>query len=1516
MNTGIFFRQSLSALSFFPTHALFISLAFVLISCERKSEENSKVSIQLPLEQITFTKALTRKIEKALATKPEKTKKEGKKAGKKNAKKAGKETEKKSASSDSFVTKTELHSLTAIPEHIVLSITGPDLAPVLCHFEVRSGIDISGPCRPTKSDGSGIEVDLKSGPSRLVQILVAYKTVDGDEAPVIRYGDTNPLIEMKPGNVPVTIQLETIASGVSFGHVAGRFLNADDSGPSGLLTASVKVKSDKPAMTLMRSEIYGGWFQIVATDGMKTEYTVNGINIFGKAMDKSDFQSLLTSQGASPKFLLKAQEDGFEIRGWFGTQAQLAGKTVATSCSPSTSRYESCLDQETYFVGPFAAQANGGFLAQSGNNVTWQYLPGATSGLEGVKVLFNANFAERKNRFRIDRAQYDCQFMNDQSDTVSEFISLPGNFIPVTQNILADGLDPANYQYAVCPVRGGRLMRSAVLEPNQNDDPNSGPEDYLRVEIMGANHVGEGDQEIGRNQCYQAKIKTYRWDGESANPMPAANSMSLVLTPWINATFYSSQAGCEGGSQSLNSPVTFDSGSVESSSFWMKASVIESNKGVSISGHESSPFRYSQDQNRINVVATIPVGQLRIEGSDGTSHTYQGNYLSLTKNFCHPVEFSVYSNSTMTPLLVSADVTITGISGQSGSGITFYDSDSCTQSLSTVTIPSGNSSSSIFFVKATDLGSAKYAAMNVPEDSLLSFTPSSNEFKVGGPKLQLLAPTSVISGYCYKLVAQAKLANGEDFLQASDLSFDFSFGPQTDNNDNIYDTLAQCEGNSVSSTPIIADGLALREFWAKTEQTSGPITISLADPSSGLETASINNVNVAVATSYVATKLRLNHPASLTLGVCTPVRMQLTNESDLELRAVIDYAFGLTPSSTNISLFSDINCTQVIFDQEIFLGAEESFKELYVMANVAGLSNQSLAQVLSSPFTFAPGPNVSTLNPGAGGLAINFGAGQLPNFPLNSIIGSHEFGLARSFSVTPVGTDYLHCEEIDQGYSSSQPCSSDVFINNGSSYTFNWKKEKAFQNKFYRFYAMNGNIVSMLHFNPFVLYGSQFQVVDCGSSNITSSGLVSNDITTAFNSLPAGNKTLCFGSMAQVTCNATIALGEPAAGGARRIIGWSSSPVIFHDNALSSGAACLQVTRNDGSPSPTIIANARFDMDGTSCSGPSSNVAIAVTGSAPTASYMTGSGWIDVLLNNAVVNLTPSASCATKGIELSSNSDALKISIDNTQFNIARDATSAGINLSNTHIGNLELRKVSVNSGGGTYPTYFIFSDNSDPSSMPMSLVATDLTVIGPNMSIVGGTIPENGRMHRLYFKRSVLNLGLTNSSYPIFDLTSIASANSHNFNQGQVTYSYTDDAGLFELGQYASEYVHLALSGNKFVHNEKGNLIKSSITISEAHTINLSLNSILTNTSFDLSALTPSQGMIFIGTSGPTITMNSSLNSTTGLNRICDTNAGTGVGWAAGGLFVDVADGTITAGDMTSGYGSGITPLGANFCP
>ncbi len=151
---------------------------------------------------------------------------------------------------------------TEFPVHIVVNITGSGMPAAYYVWDGNDGA----------AAAPAISLTVPQGPARLIQVL--YVTQDSLRNLNFYYNDATQ--DFTSANVSVAMTVNSIGSATTQGSLVGRFVRLGGlTGPTGTLNTVYQPPNGRPAMTIEKNEIFGGWFQAFALPTTGFSYQMN-----------------------------------------------------------------------------------------------------------------------------------------------------------------------------------------------------------------------------------------------------------------------------------------------------------------------------------------------------------------------------------------------------------------------------------------------------------------------------------------------------------------------------------------------------------------------------------------------------------------------------------------------------------------------------------------------------------------------------------------------------------------------------------------------------------------------------------------------------------------------------------------------------------------------------------------------------------------------------------------------------------------------------------------------------------------------------------------------------------------------------------------------------------------------------------------------------------------------------------------------------------------------------------------
>jgi hypothetical protein len=429
--------------------------------------------------------------------------------------------------------------------HVAINVTGDGMQGILCGFDSKRGTR-SGPC--DFGAMPNVTIEIPSGASRLFQVILA---VDGDSSVSFFYGETKS--DVSSGGPSIPIAVAALSGDGTMGHVFGRFTGSGGN-PTGVLRVRYKPPTGTAPITLIEQEMFSGWFQTFAIGGIPMMYELDGVPLFPNAMTWNDFKNLAVpspppAANIDDDISLYSESSSFGfVAGWFGPGTNSSTQFVTTS-SCSANEFTTCLQlsstSQSHFNGPFRSSGTG-LVNVSGSTLSFSYLPGASSVVDGVKVIKvpSVTNPDSLRDYYIDDGQWDCARL--ATDFPVDQVTIAS---PATSGSL--GTAPtASDVYFVCPFKGERVFRSAAVFPNIYDHYGhggyNGPYLYANLGNGGGGDVAE----LSLGQCYAINLGSYEGHGS------ALMASSTVTANFSSAggQFYTNQSDCEAAGTTASTP--------------------------------------------------------------------------------------------------------------------------------------------------------------------------------------------------------------------------------------------------------------------------------------------------------------------------------------------------------------------------------------------------------------------------------------------------------------------------------------------------------------------------------------------------------------------------------------------------------------------------------------------------------------------------------------------------------------------------------------------------------------------------------------------------------------------------------------------------------------------------------------------------------------------------------------------------------------------------------------------------
>ncbi len=484
---AIFFNSILSLL-----------ILFISVSCTRKNEDVTKIQFSLPSKE-QLLKISEKHSSTTLAPQSKNSKSQ--------------KVKKQCASCD--------------VAHVVFNVSGPGISPnIVCSLDSKRS-QAMGPCAITEDS---VSIEVSTGENRLFQVALVLQDTATNEM-TFYYGD-HPPISLTAGTSPtisIPVDVMGTANGLE-GEVHGRYLTSPNQGPTGIIEMSLQPPDNKPAMTVMKQEIYNGYFKVFALGGVSFLYSANGQTLFGGAKTLEDFISM--DQDSTDKVAVDSHVHNgttkYSVLGFYGPGVATEYACEESNCTGTefVDYFQLTPTNSSRFVTPFKVAANASnLLTLTGTTLTWDYLPNVSSALDGVHVYYIPSITPNLLQpYYLDENQIDC----------ASLLQLPGaidkGFIPISTTSINLGFaPPSDSMTFICPQRAGQVLTSAITYPKSNSsgDPN---QKYLRMELMTAGQYNTDGYKVTKGECYSVQFKLFQGQGTNTTYLdPSGSSLPLNI---------------------------------------------------------------------------------------------------------------------------------------------------------------------------------------------------------------------------------------------------------------------------------------------------------------------------------------------------------------------------------------------------------------------------------------------------------------------------------------------------------------------------------------------------------------------------------------------------------------------------------------------------------------------------------------------------------------------------------------------------------------------------------------------------------------------------------------------------------------------------------------------------------------------------------------------------------------------------------------------------------------------------
>jgi|GEM_PF-5032773 len=793
------------------------------------------------------------------------------------------------------------------------------------------------------------------GKDRLIQVLGIYKNSSSES---FLYGDRMTSIESS--NPPLELPVQSIFSGDNIveADITGRFLTSENAGPTGFLEIKFKPEG-KPAMQLMRSEMVNGWFRAFALSGVKFQYSIGDLILFGGPKSLGELRDPLSPQRLEvswPRYYSvhgDAESTRQESRprnailGYFGPGAQ--NKKVCFSTTPGSlsHSYANTTGSDLISYDPFSTDAakvrvlanpsrpnncagmtpivgyldfnpirdgqessrgiymrgdSGRYLSSSVvdgvHRISWNVLPGVNEVLSGYHVFRILNGSLDSFRL-IGGDALNCQRIFDDRSKLSSQLQYLGasNSTAMTMNIEASHLSS---RFLICPFNSQRVFQTTLVENLQTagmSSENGPPTKISLFHRSGLSGHSRHDQCDGFSvELLDAQHRNTGWNAPIS--FSVQNALTLSQQP-----IYANYNDCS-NNVPMTQPINWSPSN--GAEFVIKLP----STGTSVSYKALASTQVSG----ANLQAIPEVVNLHLAGA--VLLTMEGPH-QILPNVCY--EYLVISK---TIEYQEAPAPAVGYSFNltASTGVSFFSDASCTSPhLNPGMIDSGNSSESIFVKIATgnsgNLG-FNLTATGSNAGSISGTVPKSSYVGSGiavPSKIHLESHNQFPVAYCQPVAVTLTNDNYTTIEPTSNIaiSIEYTGGPQA----TLYSTANCAGGSEIGAQNAVAISGSFNFLANQTRQWIGIKAHSSGSGSLNLFRSAAPvladqgdfNFN-ASGNGGTATKLkmRIEEPSAINLGACIPVFIEPLNSDDTpgmfasyKTFNFVDEGYDNTPTKTS-----------------------------------------------------------------------------------------------------------------------------------------------------------------------------------------------------------------------------------------------------------------------------------------------------------------------------------------------------------------------------------------------------------------------------------------------------------------------------------------------------------------------------------------------------------------------------------------------------------------------------------------
>lgn len=832
-----------------------------------------------------------------------------------------------------------------ILKDVIINISGPKIAaPIILNWSSEQPSDLctaSGSCSFMAPMGS----------ERLIQVLAIYKSAESES---FLYGDKTTGIEAS--NLPLEISVSSIFSGSNIveADIKGRFLTAANAGPTGIVDIKFKPEG-KPSMQLMRTEMINGWFRTFAMSGIKFQYSIGDLVLFGGPKSLEDLRDPSNTQILEVAFPEYYQQDGSigstrrmqkasnHLFGFWGPGA--VGKRTCFNPSSGSLPYfyvsatgDEALAYEPASTNPakvrvlapanrnndcsglveglssltfdplenggekmrgiYVRMASGRYLdgvdIGGAPHLQWLTLPGVSTVVSGYHVF--AVLSDQVRNYRMMGGDnLNCQKIFNDRANIPNLVQYLGVGSAQTNTFTAANLNQFS-QFLICPFDGGRVFSTTLLEHVDDGDGSTNSNPPTKISLVHQSEI-MGHARHGSCQGFSLRLL----DANNQQTSWNSNFNYNVRIGGTDQIAYASFQDCQ-NDWSPSTLLTYDKNTWNE--FVMKmpespTAAISLTPATSASINGNSLSSLSQPISLHAAGAFI----LTVEGPN-----------TILPGMCY--EFVARTRTVDYSLAVAPSGGYSfSIPGQTG--LSLHSTSNCDSALTSPTIPQGSSSLS-FWIKITASVANPFFLAPTPPSGAAGVSPTSVRMGSGSSTPAMIrfdSNNQFPVGECQPLILSLVNQNQTTIVPSSPVSLNVSYngGP----NISIYHS-ANCTGTAIGaentaalSTSFSFPGGASRKIIGMKVHASGGgnlrINRSAAPMISDGSGFSFSANPGSVGGGGTATKLRvsIDEPTAINAGACIPVQLEPLNADD---------SVGIFPAQKTFTLldasYSDVDAFQ------------------------------------------------------------------------------------------------------------------------------------------------------------------------------------------------------------------------------------------------------------------------------------------------------------------------------------------------------------------------------------------------------------------------------------------------------------------------------------------------------------------------------------------------------------------------------------------------------------------------------